>query len=307
MTEAALSPRWLRRARRLNPYYKDRLCWTVPAGWPVDAGSAELARRVAVFQAEHGELTVDGILGPKTWEAVQGRTWEPPAREYLIADGERIAVPFPVVTWLEPGGLSFYGKRGWAKRRDPSGKRVSLFVLHWDGCTSAQQCFHVLLDRGLSVHLMLDGDGTVYQALDLAEARAWHAGRYNERSVGVEIQNPVKLHRNRWQKPPRPVVTEPRVHRRGSWEHLDFYDVQKKHAVELADVICDRFDIPRTLPMRREAVTRRLAPRGYHGVCGHYHLSSNKPDPGMSLWPGLQEAFGLAPNQGGQDATHHCD
>jgi N-acetyl-anhydromuramyl-L-alanine amidase AmpD len=287
-----LSERWLRRARRLNPFYRERLRWTLPAGWPDDVASAELALRVAAFQNEHGALTVDGILGPKTWEALQGRTFEPPAREQLIVGGERVAVPFPVVTWLEPGGLSFYGQKGWAKRRDPSGAGVNLFVLHWDGCTSSHQCFNVLLDRGLSVHLMLDGDGTVYQALDLAEARAWHAGNVNERSVGVEIQNPVRVHRNQWQTPPRPVVNEPRVHARGSYEHLDFYDVQKQRVVELAEVLCERFGIPRALPENtRGEVLRALAPAGFRGVCGHYHVSTSKPDPGLTLWPGLQAAF----------------
>ena len=95
MTETALSPRWLRRARRLNPHYKARLHWSVPGGWPDDVAGREFAERVAAFQVEHGALTADGILGPKTWEELQGRTWEPPAREYLIVGGERIAVPFP--------------------------------------------------------------------------------------------------------------------------------------------------------------------------------------------------------------------
>lgn len=287
-----LSERWLHRAQRLNPFYRERLRWTVPAGWPDDVSSAEFAGRVAAFQHEHGALTVDGILGPKTWEALQGRAFEPPAQEHLIVAGERVAVPFPVVTWLEPAGLSFYGRRGWAKRRDPRGAGVNLFVLHWDGCTSSHQCFHVLLDRGLSVHLMLDGDGTVYQALDLAQARAWHAGNANERSVGVEIQNPVRVHRNQWQKPPRPIVNEPRVHARGSYEHLDFHDVQKQRAVELAEVLCERFGIPRALPEdARGQVVRTLAPAGFRGVCGHYHVSQSKPDPGLTLWPGLQAAF----------------
>jgi hypothetical protein len=254
--------------------------------------SAEFAQRVAVFQAGHGALTVDGVLGPKTWEALQGRTWQPPAHEHLIVAGERVAVPFPVVTWLEPGGLSFYDRRGWAKRRDPSGAGVNLFVLHWDGCTSARQCFHVLLERGLSVHLMLDGDGTVYQALDLAEARAWHAGDVNERSIGVEIQNPVQLHRNKWQTPPREVVVDPGVHGGPTYEHLDFYDVQMKRAIELAEVLCARFGISRTLPLGAGGdVLRTLAPTGFRGVCGHYHVSKSKPDPGLTLWPGLQAAF----------------
>jgi len=301
MQEAALSQKELRRARRLNPYYRDRLQWPVPAGWPDDVASTGFARRVAAFQAEHGGLTVDGILGPKTWAALKGKTWEPPVTDHLIIAGERVAVPFPVVTWDEPGGLSFYGQKGWRKRREPSGNGVNLFVLHWDVCISSHQCFHVLLKRGLSVHLMLDGDGTVYQALDLAEARAWHAGNFNERSVGVELQNPVLPKYNHTQKPPRPVITEPRVHRRGNWQHLDFYDIQKKRAIDLAEVICERFGIPRVLPMDEDQVTRRLASRGFRGVCGHYHLAKTKPDPGLSLWPGLLASFGQStPNNGGK-------
>lgn len=291
-----LSDTWLRRAQQLNPYYRERLKWPVPSGWPSDVASAEFALRVAAFQKEHGALTVDGIVGPKTADALKGATFTPAAGSFLIAGGQRIPVPFPVVTWDAPSGMSFYGRAGWTKRRDPSGKGVDLFVLHWDGCTSARQCFHVLLERGLSVHLMLDGDGTVYQALDLAEARAWHAGDVNERSIGVEIQNPVEVHRNQWQKPPRPVVVTPGVNGAGSRQHLDFYDVQKQRVVELAEVLCARFGIPRQLPLGGGGdVLRTLAPAGFRGVCGHYHVSTSKPDPGLTLWPALKASFGEPP------------
>jgi len=64
---------------------------------------------------------------------------------------------------------------------------VDQFVMHYDVCGVSQQCFKVLHDRrGLSVHFMLDIDGTIYQTLDLKE-RAWHATISNSRSVGVEI------------------------------------------------------------------------------------------------------------------------
>ena len=215
MSKQLLTSGWLRRAQRLNPYYQQRLGWRVPAGWPSDVGCEAFADRVARFQHEHGQLTVDGALGPKTWAALQGSTWKPPARDHLVIAGKRVPVPFPVVTWEEPGGLSFQGQGGWRRRRDPSGKGVDLFVLHWDGCTSAHQCFHVLLERGLTVQLLLDGDGTVYQTLDLVDACAWHAGSVNERSVGIEIQNPVQVHRNQWQTPARAVIDEACVHRAG--------------------------------------------------------------------------------------------
>jgi N-acetylmuramoyl-L-alanine amidase len=66
---------------------------------------------------------------------------------------------------------------------------VDQFVIHFDACGTSRQCFNVLQDhRDLSVHFMLDLDGTIYQTLDVKE-RAWHATSSNSRSVGIEIAN----------------------------------------------------------------------------------------------------------------------
>jgi N-acetylmuramoyl-L-alanine amidase len=66
---------------------------------------------------------------------------------------------------------------------------VDQFVIHYDVCGTSRTCFRVLHDqRGLSVHFMLDIDGTIYQTLDVKE-RAWHATTSNDRSVGIEIAN----------------------------------------------------------------------------------------------------------------------
>lgn len=68
-------------------------------------------------------------------------------------------------------------------------EHVDQFVIHYDVCGTSRQCFRVLQDvRGLSVHFMLDVDGTIYQTLDVKE-RAWHATTSNDRSVGIEIAN----------------------------------------------------------------------------------------------------------------------
>lgn len=113
----------------------------------------------------------------------------------------------------------------------------------------------------------------------------------NQRSIGIEIQNPVKLHRNQWQTPRRDVITEGGVHGAATCERLDFYDIQKRRVVELAEVLCEHFPIPRALPCEDGRVLRTLAPPDFRGVCGHYHVSKNKPDPGLSLWPGIEQSF----------------
>src|ERR1035437_9177243 len=66
---------------------------------------------------------------------------------------------------------------------------VDHFVMHFDVCGVSRTYFLVLQDdRDLSVHFMLDLDGTIYQTLDLKE-RAWHPTTSNDRSIGVEIAN----------------------------------------------------------------------------------------------------------------------
>lgn len=66
-------------------------------------------------------------------------------------------------------------------------EHVDQFVLHYDVSGTSRNCFKVLHDeRCLSVHFMLDIDGTIYQTLDVKE-RAWHATKSNDRSVGIEI------------------------------------------------------------------------------------------------------------------------
>src|SRR5687767_4367365 len=66
---------------------------------------------------------------------------------------------------------------------------VDQFVIHFDVAGTSRQCFKILHDvRDLSVHFMLDLDGTIYQTLDVKE-RAWHATTSNTRSIGIEIAN----------------------------------------------------------------------------------------------------------------------
>ncbi len=139
----------------------------------------------------------------------------------IVAAGQRFRIGTPVVLWTDPGGYNAYSP---VKRFGPIDREVlpprynvrfgksmsedellelreegytldrlrdavDLFVIHYDACGTSRRCFDVLHDqRGLSVHFMLDLDGTIYQTLDLKE-RAWHAGPFNDRSVGIEIAN----------------------------------------------------------------------------------------------------------------------
>lgn len=66
---------------------------------------------------------------------------------------------------------------------------IRQFVVHHDGCSSADMCFSVLQnERGLSCHFLIDNDGTIYQTIDLA-LMAYHASEWNVSSIGVELCN----------------------------------------------------------------------------------------------------------------------
>ena len=217
---------------------------------------------------------------------------------------------------------------GWTLER--LRKHVDLFVIHYDVCGTSRQCFKVLHDRrNLSVHFMLDIDGTIYQTLDLKE-RAWHAGTANDRSVGIEIANmgaypapkggetgESKLPKAlaEWYepdggggvriklplamgdggvrtagfvgRPARPLVTG-RVHGR-ELAQFDLTDEQYAALVKLTATLT------RVLPRIRPDCPRDAngKPRwdllsseemtGFSGLIGHYHVTTDKVDPGPAF------------------------
>ena len=199
---------------------------------------------------------------------------------------------------------------------------VDQFVLHFDVCGTSRQCFKVLQDmRDLSVHFMLDLDGTIYQTLDLKE-RAWHATTSNSRSVGIEIANigayPVgggnpfeewyakdPNGKTRITIPPQygngglltkgfvgdPARPEPVV---GMIQGKDLiqYDFtpQQYHAlVRLTAALCKVFpqikcDYPKDAAgklIRQKLPDDEL--KAYQGVLGHFHIQTDKVDPGPAL------------------------
>jgi N-acetyl-anhydromuramyl-L-alanine amidase AmpD len=199
---------------------------------------------------------------------------------------------------------------------------VDQFVIHFDVCGTSRTCFLVLQDdRDLSVHFMLDLDGTIYQTLDLKE-RAQHATISNDRSIGVEIanigaypangQNPLA----EWYKtnaagkvfislPERfgdggirttnfighPARNEPvrGVIQGEDLVQYDFTPEQYAALTKLTAALCRIFPklkcqypvdaggklIPHKLPDDEWA--------RYCGVLGHYHIQTNKDDPGPAI------------------------
>ena len=199
---------------------------------------------------------------------------------------------------------------------------VDQFVLHFDADGTSRRCFAVLHDkRDLSVHFMLDLDGTIYQTLDLKE-RAWHATSSNTRSVGIEIANigayptaaareltewysrdtngntriniPPRFGdggvrtRNFVARPARPALVEGEIQGQQLVQY-DFTPEQYRALVHLAATLCIVFPKIRCDYPRDPAgnLIRSKLPdtdlKGYQGLLGHYHVQTNKVDPGPAF------------------------
>lgn len=202
--------------------------------------------------------------------------------------------------------------------------RVDQFVLHYDVCGTSRQCFNILHDhRDLSVHFMIDIDGTVYQTLDLKE-RAWHATISNDRSVGVEIANigaysiPAagkKTPLDDWYFKDSDGLTAIRIPQSlqagaplgpGPWRparnepvfgvvqgmkmmQYDLTDAQYKALARLSATLCRvlpkiKANFPRATD--GSVINKKLADAdlaAYSGILGHYHIQSNKQDPGPAF------------------------
>ena len=203
---------------------------------------------------------------------------------------------------------------------------VDQFVMHFDVCGFSKLCFKVLHDsRCLSVHFMIDVDGTIYQTLDLKE-RAWHATTSNSRSIGVEIahigaysaKGRSKL--DEWytrdadgrvrMSPPdaflkrlggsgvrtanfvaRPARNELIVGEIQSTElyQYDFTPEQYDSLTKLTATLCRVF--PKLTCQYPQDESGRVIPhklpdaqlREYQGVLAHYHVQTNKTDPGPAF------------------------
>ncbi|MHC4848226.1 MAG: N-acetylmuramoyl-L-alanine amidase [Planctomycetota bacterium] len=176
-------------------------------------------------------------------------------------------------------------EHGWTLR-DLQGV-VRQVVVHYDAAGTSARCFEVLHNlRGLSSHFMLDTDGTIYQTLDVKE-RAWHAGKANDVSVGIEIANlgaypddPDKSIRGRIQG--AELFQDP------------FTDAQYESLARLCATLVRV--LPRIRPDFPRDESGAVIPRvledegvGFEGILGHYHLTRAKVDPGPAFdWKRLQ-------------------
>lgn len=167
---------------------------------------------------------------------------------------------------------------------------IKQFVLHHDGCSSADMCFAVLQnERGLSCHFLVDNDGTIYQTIDLALA-AYHAAEWNSASIGVEFCNRGDAKRepdyySSGRRGPKRDVKPCRINGH-TFLAYDFTPAQYDSFLKLARALQRLLpNLPAEFPQSTAGVQSwDTMPTGasfaFSGYIGHYHLTKQKWDPG---------------------------
>jgi hypothetical protein len=169
-------------------------------------------------------------------------------------------------------------------------RSIKQFVIHHDGCSSADMCFNVLQnERGLSCHFLIDNDGTVYQTVDLSLA-AWHAGAWNTNSIGVELCNrgdakkePTYYSSGKHGPQRRQKACKINGHTYLAHDYTDEqYDALRKLTRALLRLLPNLpAEYPQTSPGVQEWNTMPpSASFSFSGLIGHYHLIPEKWDPG---------------------------
>jgi len=204
---------------------------------------------------------------------------------HIICNGRSVKIDWEkVITLDDPTGRTLPDNcyKTVKKERTPN-----MFVAHWDVCLSSKICFNVLKKRKLSVHFLIDNDGTIYQIMDTNHI-AYHAGnrKVNNNSIGVEISN---AYYPRYQKTyvqkghgERPLLADSQVHGRTLEPHLGFYPVQEQAFAALAKALNKAYGISLEVPMENGQMVKTIYKDAYagtfNGVVNHYHITKRKID-----------------------------
>ncbi|MEM7203590.1 MAG: peptidoglycan recognition family protein [Planctomycetota bacterium] len=295
-------------------------------------GGSSRAAASAAPSAAAGEAIV--VCGARISIGTPVVLWSDPGGYDASTPGPVFTEDGPPGLRYQPG--RDWSPRGSALTLDELRTGVDLLVLHYDACGFSRRCFRLLQDeRVLSAHFLLDADGTLYQTLDLRD-QAWHGRATNARSIGIEMAQMGVYTRDDdpWDKQqwyqreggqlrltvpeafgdphfrrPGPLYSARNEVVRGSihgrtWEQVDFTPQQYDALVKLTAALRRIFpkialDAPRAADgtIRAGEVSKREIDK-FQGVLGHYHITSERNDPGPAFdWDRLFDGVRAADEQ----------
>ena len=277
-----------------NQASAEKLGWS-PEWFGCKDNDENLVKAIRRWQKEN-KLSSDGMCGPGTYRRIITQRlsniddYEPKditekEDANLVYRGDFIPIDWgKVVLWSEDDGLKLDSKnyRPYFEKR-----KINSFVNHWDVCLNSKSCAKVLNNRGLSVHFLIDNDGTIYQLCDINHM-CFHAGsKVNKSSIGVEIANSYYPKYQSWYKKrgfgERPIISGESVHGHKMDDFMGFYPVQIQALQALWKSINESVGLPLDCPVDSEGntlktVDAKCARGTFKGFISHYHITKKKID-----------------------------
>lgn len=226
----------------------------------------------------HNQIKIGGVLYPLVSPSgvpVSVRRWD---------DAELPKVP------------EFRAGDGYNKKRV---KPIDLFVFHWTGGENDPITMsEVLRKRKLGVEFAISRSGTVYQFCDPMVVDTADSGIVNSRSIGCEM---VCYGYAGWDIE-RKVFVVPRLGQdRETYEATThgkkvktakFYPAQMDAAFALSDAVSKAVPgIPQRVPTDNVTALTEFDLEAWIGYLGHYHITTNKRDPGPWFMEELDKHF----------------
>ena len=277
-----------------NQASADKLGWK-PQWFGCEENDERLVKAIKNWQKDNG-LTADGMCGPGTYRRIVTQRlsniddYEPKdvtekEDANLVYQGDFIPIDWgKVVLWSEDDGFKLDSKnyRAYFEKR-----KINSFVNHWDVCLDSKSCARVLNSRGLSVHFLIDNDGTIYQLCDINHMCFHAGGKVNETSIGVEIANAYYPKYQSWYVKngfgERPIISGETVHGKKMEDFTGFYPVQLQALKALWKALHEGVGIPLECPVDDQGNTLKTvetkSARGtFKGFISHYHITNKKID-----------------------------
>jgi len=245
-----------------------------------DFKAQTLIKNIMTFQKKIG-LNQDGLVGPMTYSRIY--------TERIAQEGDVFEVPGSESELEIIHDLDMYENFTKAYRtanriKTDNINSIREIVIHWDATLSANHCINILKKRNISTHFIIDNDGTIIQLIPVKDV-AYHAGNYNENSIGIDLSNAYYTKYNDWYIKngfgSRPVIKS-EVHGVKS-THLGYYPAQLDSLVALVNYLCKKYDIEKNVPLddKGRLITTVFEPavkKKFKGIICHYHLTKNKID-----------------------------
>lgn len=255
---------------------------------------------------------------------IAGCGFEPDSRpdDFSIFPGDDHIKQVKVTNFLDPGGFSFYestspefipkedlvhvrksksgnvglGGKGWTI---PLLKQsLRLIVIHHDGSMNSASCYRTLLQRGYSTHFMIDWDGHIYQAADVADVTL-HGNETNEVSVGIDMNNVATIIQpgTQMEIPQGRQISDPLKINGQEYISLTYKPAQYRSLVALLRVLRREMEIEQDFPIDENGMILTTVmtdppPKAYSGIIFHWHIKEDKWDPGPGFdWKSVRAAL----------------